>query len=818
MDHLPPIKYATSPYPSVPCLCTQGYDAQPLNSYPQRCGYNASHLAAGQFTGRSPADIASFLQTWLYFGTLHEIFHPHREIETEDFIRRGSHGYPFITTVKFEEYVTAFLQSVKAMSLPDAENELIRIQPCLNQLLSMTEIVCTMDDCPLPSEVILSFSVLGATMDCALDYHLHYHVDRNWGLRDLAINQMREAGWCSRDIHLADTSCSELTMFYMCYLRRDLQGQDHGTCSRTTCQANQIDDKLYVTKHTTDGCKCRHRQPANPEEVKRIIRTGNIPIISLTPVITLNGIEDLDVSVKEVDGLKSSLKFRFRAISHVWSDGLGNTKANSLPHCQFKAMYTCLKDFFFDEIYNEAIADIDKTYQRKLIDSDKPSWDKKLDKKVNEFSQWCETKCMSGVMRATGHFRSPALNLWIDTLCIPLEKEYKRKAIENMDKVYSASTMPIVLDAELQARSGRCSSEELLARTAVCGWMRRAWTYQEAILANAGPFIKFADTIVDLQKLLGRQSASTPGLSTSIGMYSFVPNWYRYAKWVDRLPSTEETRNEKAWREETERLQQKFCLARCINENLKSCFLSIRSIRIQGQEPGRTNRARRIKTVWNGLSWRTTSKEEDKMVIFALACCMSISEFETRVPPVLHCEKDRRMAIWLSQQTELPQGLLFVKGARLNNTGLCWVPSGPLPSSIEGEGIAVLLPGTSEFRIRTAGFILRNAVLTPGVATFIYDQAYNRCYQIHIDWCVQSSVSHRLCISTLGLILSNVVSREKTQRAVLIELGLERTVILRGVFKATADVSDADGTDIRRHNGCVFSAQRLSDNQSWIIG
>ena len=39
------------------------------------------------------------------------------------------------------------------------------------------------------------------------------------------------------------------------------------------------------------------------------------------------------------------------AISHVWSDGLGNPNENSLPLCQPEFLYDLLVDTHWDEVY-----------------------------------------------------------------------------------------------------------------------------------------------------------------------------------------------------------------------------------------------------------------------------------------------------------------------------------------------------------------------------------------------------------------------------------------------------------------------------------
>ncbi len=83
------------------------------------------------------------------------------------------------------------------------------------------------------------------------------------------------------------------------------------------------------------------------------------------------------------------------AISHVWSDGLGNPNHNSLPFCQIKRL---------QELVQESTG--------------KP------------------------------------LPFWIDTICVPLEERLRGKAIANMAKVYRSAAAVLVLTAQFRIRRG----------------------------------------------------------------------------------------------------------------------------------------------------------------------------------------------------------------------------------------------------------------------------------------------------------------------------------------------------------------------------
>jgi hypothetical protein len=281
MGHLPSINDPISPYPRVPLLCRENYDGHSFTSYPSRCGFDPLRTNVEFLYGRSHADMGSFLQAWLYFGTLREVFDPFCSVKLEDFVREDCHG-SFNSTAKLEEHIDTLFEGIRAMLQPEAEEVLKRIQSCLNQLCSTIEVICTSADSDLPNGLVLSVRVLGATLDAAISHSFGCLANRNWGLSDHAKSQMQEARWCPRDICMVESCCSELTLLYISYLRRDLQGQVHTRCSERICQANHVDKRSYLTKHVSSDCPCQDLQP-DLRAVERIVSNGKIPIIALTP-------------------------------------------------------------------------------------------------------------------------------------------------------------------------------------------------------------------------------------------------------------------------------------------------------------------------------------------------------------------------------------------------------------------------------------------------------------------------------------------------------------------------------------------------------
>jgi hypothetical protein len=136
------------------------------------------------------------------------------------------------------------------------------------------------------------------------------------------------------------------------------------------------------------------------------------------------------------------------AISHVWSDGLGNVQENALPHCQILHL-------------------------------------SRLTQEVQ-----------GGSLNAT-HF-------WIDTLCVPThgskQREAKNIAIQKMREVYENAKAVLVLDSWLLSSIiGSRTDAEILIQIFASHWNRRLWTFQEGAFAKA-LYFQFADGAYDLDK------------------------------------------------------------------------------------------------------------------------------------------------------------------------------------------------------------------------------------------------------------------------------------------------------------------------------
>ena len=134
------------------------------------------------------------------------------------------------------------------------------------------------------------------------------------------------------------------------------------------------------------------------------------------------------------------------AISHVWSQGLGNRHSNTIWLCQLQRL---------------------QRYANRLV--------------------------------PPAHRPVP---IWIDTICVPLEADARMEAIKTMDAVYQNALAVLVVDQtlidfDLASAVEKCKENEsgarlglerwqieMLMRIKASPWAQRLWTYNEAFLAQ----------------------------------------------------------------------------------------------------------------------------------------------------------------------------------------------------------------------------------------------------------------------------------------------------------------------------------------------
>jgi hypothetical protein len=128
MDHLPtPLNPCLDSQVEVPYFCRK--DFQPnqgsVFSYPASRGYDQeNYLSTLEITPETHQGFEGFLQEWLYFVFLYQVFHAVGvEIDHQDFVRIRSDGRRVLATSKLPEYIQQWdVINVRASSAEKAHS------------------------------------------------------------------------------------------------------------------------------------------------------------------------------------------------------------------------------------------------------------------------------------------------------------------------------------------------------------------------------------------------------------------------------------------------------------------------------------------------------------------------------------------------------------------------------------------------------------------------------------------------------------------------------------------------------------------------
>lgn len=465
MDHIPRIQTSKLPDIRVKNLCKEPYDGLEFTNYPFRKGWCRMPGGTPVWDERPQAEQWSFIQTWLFFGMLDQVFG--RRIALADFV--DSDGY--ITTIKLEQFTMDWYDRLRNMSARDRFNDYIRSQACLGEARS--QCIFLLDErtsstgCPLTPEIRLSIKILGESLSNTAYRILRvFSIEKNsnmlwprdlrgkWGYSTLLVEELLARGWCPSEIAFLQhypPSASNSGMYYARQIGR--MGLDHSRCSKEACLLNVIDKSSYVQQHcrlSSTTCKgsCQHVTPSQ-ERVRAILMNGGVPLLESSTTTFDLGKVNLEV-VEYQEGME------YIALSHVWSDGFGNPKSNSILGCQ--AAYLV-----------RAIADTRKAD----CDSMKPK-DKVL--------------------------------FWIDTLLVPTGEDRtsrtaKKLALDRMAQTYQKASTVLVVSKDLYQQS---PSDDLEAAIELlCSkWMRRLWTLQEGVLGSRRLQVIFKHGPVDISRII----------------------------------------------------------------------------------------------------------------------------------------------------------------------------------------------------------------------------------------------------------------------------------------------------------------------------
>lgn len=464
MDHLPLPREPLLRSIIVPYYCTEPYDGGPMLNYPARHGWEVLYSPFGisyLINGEEPTDgqLIPFIQNWLYFGYLQEIFGP--LVNIQNFIKEDENGTKTVTAAPLEDCAVKWTSQLELRK----EAEDTAGKRALHDASEIIEHVWKVSlgskkgsktqDSRGEREIWLSIAALAEVVEQTfLNVYddgpiLSWRSGGNVRFGDFIIEEMELNGWCPFDVKRINYNTKSVsTLYYLANLQPPRADLDHSSCTGEICTAMQIGSS-YKTKHTTEDCKCD--EISDVGAVIMALKGKNIPLVQAVDTIMEDG-QSTNSPFKFID---SDNVVDFVAISHVWAEGLGNPHGNSLPSCSLQWVSDLASDLAKEE--------------------ELPSPD----------------------------LGSRPMPFWIDTLCVPIQpKEMHTVAMNRLRIPYQNNQHVLVLDSYLYTQNSTdLTASEIWCRVLCCTWSQRLWTFQEGRLAHTLWF-QFADRAVLMHKIM----------------------------------------------------------------------------------------------------------------------------------------------------------------------------------------------------------------------------------------------------------------------------------------------------------------------------
>lgn len=464
MDHLPEVVGAITPN-RVPCVCDPHFfDGGTFETFPERKGYRLiEHDSYTKFilnadgSRLTPEQLASIAQAWLFFGFLTETLKVgHVLIDPEDFVQRDGTAV-YITTRRLPYYLD-LLEQAGSLLPTKAYKPLFRRQSDMmthalvfrfhqfsdhwihdtDYWRAFTKLPAEAYKVTLPLAIELSICVLQETLDRSSRraFGINHSSGGDYLCKGL-VEGLPRGGWCPSEISLILHGFDDTSAFFASRLERRRTKADHSKCSANKCRAFNIVTEVYKTQHT-EGCRGCADVSIDNDELAAVLRLNKTPRVRIK-VKDTNTEAQIKVTITDSGP--------YVAISHVWSDGLGNATTNALPSCQLVRLHNL-------------------------------------------------------TAKLGGEFTDDLPAIWIDTLLVPVKKGVeKRMALGRLSQYYREATKVLVLDSDLLNASHFCSQEEQLARVFFSTWMRRLWTLEEGILSRDKLEFQFNDGVISMKQL-----------------------------------------------------------------------------------------------------------------------------------------------------------------------------------------------------------------------------------------------------------------------------------------------------------------------------
>ena len=445
MEHLPISKESSCfTREPIPYVCRVVYDNGDFLTYPTRIEALPALSAGGTTPGflserhsrflrsMSKQEIEPILQTWLFFGPLHEILG--NLYRPEDFVREtedaGGHS-KILNTSTLVGLLDEWVEQIQSKTIERPSYD--HIAECLR--LCWAVLNAAPEDFSQAMKV--SLASVGEVIEIAVnwkvfeleDYYREIKCPGTWHILCDKLpwkDNLLASGWCPSQVEqLLQTGGLKLqTLYFLGGFSQSSDSRTHQHCTKDRCLAYQVDLDEYQLQHTKQNCDCGGELSVDPWLLRDVLLRSPKSL----PLLRINGSLENELSIEIVPSEENTL---YVALSHVWVDGLGNARRNALARCQIFRL-------------------------SKLVKS----------------------------LNAAENQSTHELLLWCDTLCCPTEPDdAKNLALSRMTRTYEKAAFVLVLTSALVVHSlESLSYEEMWTMTMISAWMQRVWTLQEAVL------------------------------------------------------------------------------------------------------------------------------------------------------------------------------------------------------------------------------------------------------------------------------------------------------------------------------------------------